>query len=172
MASWRPSWLAIDVFHTESGVVDLLRSCWGTLNRDLASWRGHSITCLQSQGIDQRLIVLSADSPDISAAAVSDHLLWTLIHETERDALIVTKKEADVCKNANYLQRKQRIRQGGPPIVLRGLLGGRGGNWRYRRAVKTLEALLKRGDVAIAATTLRTRAFRHATWIVGINDWK
>lgn len=79
MASWRPSWLAIvDVFHTESGVVDLLWSCWGTLNLDLVSWRGHSITCLQSQGIDQRLTVFSQASPDISAAAVSDHLLWTL----------------------------------------------------------------------------------------------
>jgi len=83
MASCRPSWLVIvDVFHTESGVIDLLRSCCGTRNLDLASWRGHSMTCLQSQGIDQRRMVFSADSSDISAAAVSDHLLWTFVERS------------------------------------------------------------------------------------------
>ena len=89
IASCKPSWLAmVDVFHTVSGVVDLLLSWWGILNRDLTFCRGQSVIFLQSHGIDHLLIGFSDISPDISAAAVSDHLLWTchvkvVIHWTD-----------------------------------------------------------------------------------------
>lgn len=80
IASCNPSWLAIvDVFHIVSGVVDLLLSWWGTLSRDLTSGRGQSVMFRQSHGMDHLLIVLSKTSPGISAAAVSDHLLWTFV---------------------------------------------------------------------------------------------